>query len=107
MDDAGTPGDPSDDALSVLDDDAGGFYLWADYAWNQYNAVGTLWSRVEHPEPGLPEADEVVLYYTRNLSEFSRLRFGVSFLDADEGDETALLVQWTNFLGAHAHGVNW
>ena len=107
VDDAGTPGDPSDDVLSVLDDDAHGFYLWADYAWNAYNSFGTLWSRVEHPEPGLPSDDEVTVYYTRNLSEFSRLRLGVRLLDSDEGDETAFLVQWTNFLGPHAHGVNW
>ena len=42
------------------------------------------------------------------MSEFARLRFAVSQLDSDEdGDTTRFLVQLTNFVGPHSHGVNW
>lgn len=100
VDDGGT--------LEVFDDDVFGSYVWVDRAFGRRDSVGLLYSAFEHPEPGKPEDGELTLYYTRNLSEFSRLRFAVTQLDSDEGgDSTALLVQFTNYFGPHSHGVNW
>lgn len=109
LDDAGTPGDRSDDTISgIYDDHADGLYLWTDYRWNPWNSTGLLWSHFEHRELGKPKDDEITLYWTHYLSEFSRLRLGVSALESDaDDDEVAFVVQWTNFIGAHSHGVNW
>lgn len=108
VDDAGTPADDSDDTLVVLDGDVFGYYAWIDRQFGRTNSAGVLYSAFEHPEEEKPEDSELTLYYTRNLSEFGRLRFAVTQYDSDEGgDATRLLVQYTNFMGAHAHGVNW
>lgn len=108
VDDNGTPANFADDFLTVVDDDRSGFYVWADHKMSERNSLGVLYSEFEHTEAEAPSESEIVLYYSRNLTEFSRLRFGVSLNDPDEGDEsTAFLVQFTNFFGSHAHGVNW
>jgi len=108
LDDQGTPADPTDDTFTVVDDDVSGFYLWADHQWDQFNSAGVLYSQFEHPEEEKPEDSELTVYYTHNLSEFGRLRGGVVFNDSDEAeDSTRYVVQWTNWFGPHAHGLNW
>ncbi|MEZ5974582.1 MAG: hypothetical protein R3E96_06995 [Planctomycetota bacterium] len=108
VDDNGTPANFADDTLQVLDSNRSGYYLWAQHAWDQYHSAGLLYSEFEHAEAGSPKDSEIVAWYSRNLTEMSRLRFGVRYADSDEsGDSTALLVQFTNFFGSHAHGVNW
>ncbi|MCP3919891.1 MAG: hypothetical protein GY711_30545 [bacterium] len=95
-------------ALEVLDDDVSGFYAWGERRFGAKSSAGILYGQLEHPEEGTPSDNEVTAYYTRNLSEYARLRFAVSQLDADDGgDETRLLIQLTTFAGPHAHGVNW
>jgi hypothetical protein len=104
VDDGGTPNLSDDDTLLVLDDDVTGYYAWIERALDEQDALGLLVSGFEHPEAGRPEDTELTLYYTRQLSRASRLRFAVSNLDTDEGgDETSFLVQFTNFFGAHVH----
>jgi hypothetical protein len=94
--------------LDVFDDDVAGFYAWGERRFDQRNAIGVLFGSFEHPEPGTPNEDEITAYYTRNLSEFARLRLAVSHYESDEdGDATRVLLQLTTFLGPHAHGVNW
>ncbi len=108
VNDNGTPGIFADDTLDVLNDSRTGLYVWGERALNAEHSLGLLYSAAEHPEFGTPDETETVAYYSRNLSEFSRLRFGLRFAESDEdGDSTALLVQFTNFFGSHAHGVNW
>jgi hypothetical protein len=106
LDDGGTPLVIADDSLVILDDDVSGYYLWADREWSERDSAGLLFSRFEHPEAGKPEDSELTLYYTRMLSERSRLRFAVSTLDSGDpgNDATAFVVQFTNFFGAHEHG---
>jgi len=95
-------------ALEVFDDDVSGFYVWGERRFDVKQSVGVLFSSFEHPEPGAPSEDEVTAYYTRNMSEYARLRFAASQLWSDEdGDSTRLLVQLTTYFGPHAHGVNW
>ncbi len=108
LDDNLLVGDPSDDLVDVVDGCRTGFYVFADHAWDTQNSAGIQWSRLELPHPGSPDMSELELCYTRNLSEFQRLRLAVSHTDRPhEPGSLRLAVQWTAFLGPHSHGVNW
>jgi len=95
-------------ALDVLNDSVTGFYAWGERRFDRTHTVGVLYSQFEHPEADAPLDREITGYYTRNLSEFARLRFALSQLDSEEnGDSTRFVVQLTTYFGPHAHGVNW
>lgn len=93
-------------ALTVVDDDAFGCYAFADYAWSEYGSAGVQYGRADLAEDPDEDASELDLYTTRHLTEFRRLRFGVTLGDGVEAD-TRAYVQFTNFFGSHAHGINW
>ncbi len=93
-------------ALDVVDDDVFGYFAFADYGWDRFNSAGAQFSSAELPEDPSEDASELDLYYTRHLTEFRRLRFGVTLGDGFEEDARAY-VQFTNFFGSHAHGINW
>jgi len=108
LDDAGTPGDASDDAIRVASRTLDGFYAYGDYAWDKSNSAGLQFSRVDLPQDGAPSATETTAYYTRSFSEFHRLRFECTAVDRDaDEDSMRFAVQYTAFVGAHGHGVNW
>lgn len=107
VDEQGTPLDPSDDTLDVHDGTVGGYYAFVDYAWAPQRSAGLQHSWVELPQAGEPTLSELDLYYTHGLSEFGRLRFGVTFVDAEDGaDGVIAALQYTNVIGAHGHAVN-
>ena len=63
---------------------------------------------MERPEAGLADQSEVTVYWSRMLTEQSRLRLALVQSDVDGGDDVpTALVQFTNFLGPHSHGVDW
>lgn len=94
--------------VAVDDDEQGGFYVFGDWQWDRQNSVGVQWSQVELPLDGSPDANEIDVYYTRSFSEFHRLRFAITQSDVDDGaDSTRFAIQYTAFVGAHGHGVNW
>jgi len=62
--------------------------------------------RFDLAEDPTEDASELDLYYTRHLTEFRRLRFGVTLGDGVEAD-TRAYIQFTNYFGSHAHGLNW
>jgi hypothetical protein len=97
---------PGTFALSVLDDTATGFYVFADHAWDRFHSAGVQFSSVETASPGLPTLDETDLYYTYKLSEFQRLRFALTNSDLDGDQDTRFGIQYTAFMGPHSHGVN-
>jgi hypothetical protein len=108
LDDAGTPADPTDDVVSSSSKTLNGFLVYGDYAWSRYNSVGLQFSLAEVPEPGTPNDSETTAYFTHLFSEFQRLRFEVSALDRDQGEDAMrFAIQYTAFVGAHGHGVNW
>lgn len=108
IDDAGTPSDTSDDSVTGVSKDLGGFYVYGDYAWDKSNSVGLQYSQAELPADGAPDVSETTAYYTRMLSEFHRLRFEFTAVDADAGEDSLrFALQYTAFVGAHGHGVNW
>lgn len=113
VDDSGTPLDPSDDLLSAIDDDVSGFYAFVEHGWNKRQSAGLQWSWLEVPNADSSELSELDLHYTHSLSEFQRLRASLILSEADEvdeggpGDGVRVALQYTNFIGAHGHGVNW
>lgn len=108
IDDAGTAGDTSDDTVSVVSKNLNGFYVYGDYAWDKSNSAGLQYSQVELPEDGTPDASETTAYYTHMFSEFHRVRLEATAVDRDAAEDSMrLAVQYTAFVGAHGHGVNW
>lgn len=96
------------DAPIVADGTRTGWLLFADHGLDPNNSIGLQISMAELADADKTEALEIEAYYTRYLSEFHRLRFGVSTLDVDGADESfRAAVQYTFFVGAHGHGVNW
>ncbi|MCP5024564.1 MAG: hypothetical protein GY930_22720 [bacterium] len=90
-----------------MTDDRDGFYLWVDQGLGSNHNVGLLCSAFEHAEVDAPEQSEITAYYSRNLSEYSRLHCGNTQTNLDDGDNsTAFLVQFTNSFDNHAHGAN-
>lgn len=106
--DAGTPADSTDDVVNVISKNLNGFYVYGDYAWSKYDSAGLQYSQVDLPESGTPNASETEAYYTHMFSEFQRLRFEAIAFDRDEGEDSLrFAIQYTAFVGAHGHGVNW
>jgi hypothetical protein len=107
--DSGTPADPTDDTIDVFDESVGGYYAFVDYAWSPFQSAGVQYSQAEIADGNGTELSEIELYYTRKFSEYHRLRFDVSSFDSDLEDEDSLrfAIQYTAFVGAHGHGVNW
>ncbi len=101
---SGTPSDPTDDALSVYNDEALGLYLWGERQLDQDDSVGLLLSWNERGQAGSPLDSEMTAYYTHSLSESLRLRVGLSHLDTEWAeDEARLTIQLIGFLGHHPH----
>lgn len=96
------------DAPIVTDGTRTGWMLFADHGLDPNNSIGLQISMAELGDEAGTEATEIEAYYTRYFSEFHRLRFGLSTLDVDgEDDSFRAAVQYTFFVGAHGHGVNW
>ncbi|QDU85993.1 hypothetical protein Pla163_31400 [Planctomycetes bacterium Pla163] len=94
--------------LAVFDDDVAGYYAWGERRFDRFNSAGVLLGSYEHPEEGTPTEDELTAYYTRNMSEFARVRLFATLNDSEEdGDTTTVGVQLTGYFGPHSHGVNW
>lgn len=92
---------------AVNNDSASGFYAFAEYGWNGLHSVGIQYGDAESAEDPSVDLDELDIHYTRNLTEFRRLRFGVVTGTGEDGDFDQFYVQFTSFFGLHAHGVNW
>lgn len=102
-----TPG-TGDESLRVLDDDGMGYLAFVDYAWTRNDSAGIEVSSAELADTAGSDVHEVSAYYTRMLSEFHRLRFQATGFDNDGGsDSVRFAIQYTAFVGAHGHGVNW
>jgi len=100
--------DPDNPVIAVSDDDASGFYAFADVGLNRRNNVGVQYSQVDLPENTALEAREWDLYWTHHFTEFRRLRLGVSHLDDEApGDDLRVYLQFTAYMGSHSHGWNW
>jgi hypothetical protein len=108
LDDNGTPGNAADDFLSVFDDRVNGFYAFADHGWSQFDSAGVQYSLIEQPQVDKAHIGELDLYYTRQLSEYLRLRVGLTLEEVEHGEDSVrLAIQLTGFIGPHGHGLNW
>lgn len=103
----GVPGS-GDESFEVLDDTVAGLYVFADHAWDRFQSAGLQYGRVELPDGDDTEVDEIEAYYTRMFSEFHRLRLVLAVAESDLDDtSTRVALQYTAFVGAHGHGINW
>ena len=95
--------------IDVADGTFTGWYAFGDYQWNRFSSAGVQIAMAELPIDGRTNDFEYELYYTRMISEFHRLRAFVAYADrgSDLGDAATIGVQYTLFLGPHAHGINW
>lgn len=99
---------PTPGTVDVSTDDVGGYYAFADYAWNRFNSAGLQYSAAELADSGGSDVSELEAYYSHTFSEYQRLRFGVSTMDAENGEDAVrFAIQYTAVLGAHGHGINW
>lgn len=106
--DSGTPGDSTDDVVDVVSQNLNGYFAFVDYGWNKFDSVGFQFSQIESPESGTPDVSESEVYYSHQFSEFQRLRFGVIASDFEDGEDSMrFAIQYTVFVGAHGHGINW
>lgn len=104
-----TPNMPlsGDETVRTVDDTAFGFYAYADYGWSRSDNVGVQVSRLQRAEAGTPYTTEYDLYYTKTFTEFQRVRFDLTFVDAERADDSIrAAIQYTVFIGSHAHAVN-
>lgn len=106
--DPDTTPNSGDETLAVVDQDLTGWFAFGDYAWSRFDSAGLQFSRVELPDGKRTGAHEIEAYYTHLLSEFHRLRFGLSSADLADGgdDDLRVALQYTATLGAHGHGVS-
>lgn len=108
IDDGALVGDPADDTISVATQGLGGWYAFVDYALDGRNAVGLQYAACDAPSDGAAvDAAELDLYWTRWFSEYHRFRVAVTQASFDDEDTLRFALQYTGFVGAHAHGVNW
>ena len=94
--------------LDVFDDTVAGGFAFLDWRWERFRSAGVQYSWIESLEQ--PDADEAELevYYSWHLTEFRRLRFAVLHNESDDHDDsTRFVVQFTNWIGPHAHSFNW
>ena len=94
-------------AITVRDDTASGWMVYADYAWNPNWSAGVQWSQAELLEDGSDQS-ELDCYLTWHQTEFRRLRLGTTTTSLDgAGDATRVYLQASAFLGSHTHAINW
>ncbi len=91
-----------------FDDDVLGYVAWTDYQFNRYHSVGAQFSALELPDGNKSDESEVEVFYSRQLSEYLRMRLVVSDFESDANDDALrVAVQLTAILGTHGHGLNW
>jgi hypothetical protein len=97
-----------DESLRALNGTDIGYFAYADYAWDRFHSVGVQFSQAQMADSASSTVSEVDVYYTRKLSEYQRLRFQVSAFDGEsQPDSVGFAIQYTAFVGAHGHGLNW
>jgi len=102
-----TPGS-GDESLDVLDDTGAGYFAFADFAWDRFHSVGLQLSQARLGDAAESDVAEIDVYYTRLFSEYHRIRFQAGVFDAEtQPDAVRFAIQYTAFVGAHGHGLNW
>jgi len=99
---------PAAGSIDVIHGSRTGYFGFIDIACNRRESVGLQYSAAELGDLEASRAAEVEAYYTRQLSEFQRLRFSVSTRSMENGEDFArAVIQYTAIIGAHGHGLSW
>jgi hypothetical protein len=96
-----------EDSDSTSPERARSWYAWGEYFWNRFWSAGAKTDHYEYAADPDHDAWEHTAWVAWRLSEFNRLRLQYTFTDDDEEDFHAVYLQWTIYLGTHAHGVQW
>ncbi len=98
-----------DASTTVVRKDALGFYVFAEFGFDQHWSIGGFFDRVERAF----DRDKLWVgggvFVTWKIDEFNRVRLQTEYV-SDEllADEyVAVMLQWTTLIGSHAHPLNW
>jgi hypothetical protein len=100
----GFPEEPGDTALVFKHRDAVGLYSYLEARLTRRFYPGFLFEYVQDVTGAEPSTRAYSPYLTIWASEFQRLRFQYTYLDAPGNHENQFFVQWTAVLGSHVHG---
>ena len=99
---------PAAGTIDIVHGSLTGYFGFVDCAWNRRESAGLQYSAAEMGDLKDSRAAEVEAYYTRKLSEYQRLRFGVGVQSMENGEEFGrAVIQYTAIIGAHGHGLSW
>jgi hypothetical protein len=100
----GFPDEPTDEPLVFERRDAIGLYSYVEARLTRRYYPGFLFDYVQDIDGVQPSTRAYSPYFTIWASEFQRLRFQYTYLDAPGNHENQFFVQWTAVLGSHVHG---
>jgi hypothetical protein len=83
---------------------AWGLYSYVEARLSRRLFPGFLFDFAENLDPGVGDTRAYSPYLTLWMSEFQRLRFQYTYLDAPMNHESEFFLQWTIVLGSHVHG---
>lgn len=94
-------------SFAVNDDRAVGWFAFGDYAWSQFDSAGLQLAHADLRADPTTDRLEAEVYWTHHFAEWRRLRVGTIWSDTGGEEDWRFYVQFTNFYGSHAHGLNW
>jgi hypothetical protein len=100
----GFPAEPTDVPLVFKQRDALGLYSYVEARLTRRFYPGFLFEYAQDIAGVEPSTRAYSPYLTVWASEFQRLRFQYTYLDAPTNHENQFFVQWTAILGSHVHG---
>lgn len=100
----GFPEEPTDVPLVFKQRDAVGLYSYVEARLTRRFFPGFLFEYAQDTAGVEPSTRAYSPYLTVWASEFQRLRFQYTYLDAPTNHENQFFVQWTAILGSHVHG---
>ncbi len=100
----GFPDEETDEPLVFKHRNALGLYSYLEARLSRRYHTGFLFDYMQDVDRVDPSTRAYSPYLTVWLSEFHRLRFEYTYLDAPGNHENQFFVQWTAVLGSHVHG---
>ena len=95
---------PADTTTTFRRVGATGLYSYVEARLSRRYYPGFLFQWVQDLNRQEPDTLSYSPYFTIWLSEFDRLRAQYTYLDSPGNHESQFFLQWTVFIGSHAHG---
>ncbi len=93
----------------VFEEDAFGFYVYGEYAFDSRWSVGASVDWFERATDASADWWDAGVFVTHWIDEFNRLRLELRWYEDDLADDEfgAAMIQWTTVLGSHGHALSW